>query len=103
MAFTVTSIAVNVLFIRKTDQVTAYALEIVAAQEFQGFYKQKIFRIEPVKNSLLKEMDVVVAGFTRQDITIALVQNTNAIEFLEVPLDIVAPIAKTAIAHEART
>src|SRR5579863_7781091 len=100
MSFAVAGRAVNVFFIGKADQVAGDILKIVATQEFQRLHKEEIVGIEPVEDGLREEMEVVVTGFPRQDIAIAFVENTHAIKFAEMAFDVLAPIAKAAVAHE---
>src|SRR5579875_4083346 len=102
MSLAVARVAVDIFFIRETDDVAGDMMEVVAAQKLQRLNHQKIVGCEPVEDGLLKEGHIVMAGLERQNVAVGIADDTDAVQFGKVPPHIAAPIQKAAIAGEAR-
>ncbi len=66
VTFAVTGITIDILLISEADNVTRDILEIVTTEELQRFNEEKVIGIEPIKYGLLKEMQVIITGLTRE-------------------------------------
>src|SRR5438067_12577742 len=102
MTFAVAGIAINIFLIGKADNVAADMLKVVSTKKLKGLHEEEIIGTEPAEYFLLKEMDIVLTGFTRKYVTIGLVENVDAFQLLEMSPNIATPIKKASITQDTR-